>query len=527
MSTVVVPGPPHVAGFRAGEALVRGARDGPAGWVWSGVDEAGDLVVLRTIPASGEDRDRLLARLDTLAAARHPHLARVRASRVDEAGVAVVLDLVPGVDLATWVRARGALPPPELERLAAGLAAALAHLHGLGLAHGDLSPRNVLVRDGGDAVLVDLADTGLGTPGHVAAERCDERGLPNVAPDEVSDVAELAALLAWAAAGGGGPSGEGGERADADRGGGGPAGILIARSSSSSGGGGHGGVREDRDHGGGPDVVDDGLARLLDRASGPRAGRPAAAELAVAADEAVARRRTRLELLGRRPTSPLGAADLAGAAIRTALLAAPTYRPGRRSARPRRTQRHARGTSLPLGLTVAAAAASVLLLAGVGVLAARSSASSVVGGLPATARAEIDAVLARRDAALEAGNLTALARAVVPGSQAWRHDATLAQALAGGAGVGPVVGPGSGSGTGSGAVGVVAEPAAPVHVSGLHTQVLAAAPASGAAVRAELRQGAHHRFTGGLWRPVPAQAGRCLVLELADDGRISGWRACA
>ncbi|WP_313558192.1 hypothetical protein, partial [Miniimonas arenae] len=87
--------------------------------------------------------------------------------------------------------------------------------------------------------------------------------------------------------------------------------------------------------------------------------------------------------------------------------------------------------------------------------------------------------------------------------------------------------PGSGSGTGSGAVGVVAEPASPVHVSGLHTQVLAAAPASGAAVRTELRQGAHHRFTGGLWRPVPAQAGRCLVLELAEDGRISGWRACA
>ncbi|WP_313558083.1 protein kinase domain-containing protein, partial [Miniimonas arenae] len=280
MSTVVVPGPPHVAGFRAGEALVRGAGDGPAGWVWSGVDEGGDLVVLRTIPASGEDRDRLLARLDTLAAAGHPHLARVRASRVDEAGVAVVLDLVPGVDLATWVRARGALPPPELERLAAGLAAALAHLHGLGLAHGDLSPRNVLVRDGGDAVLVDLADTGLGTPGHVAAERCDERGLPDVAPDEVSDVAELAALLAWAAAGGGGRSGEGGEGADGDRGGdvgGGSAG------SSSSGGGGHGGVREGRDHGGGPDVVDDGLARLLDRACGPRAGRPAAAELAVAA----------------------------------------------------------------------------------------------------------------------------------------------------------------------------------------------------------------------------------------------------
>lgn len=49
--------------------------------------------------------------------------------------------------------AAGALPPEDVRRLAAGLAAALTAIHRAGLVHRDLKPENVLLAEDGVRVI--------------------------------------------------------------------------------------------------------------------------------------------------------------------------------------------------------------------------------------------------------------------------------------------------------------------------------------------------------------------------------------
>ena len=121
-------------------------------------------------------REALRARVAALAGLRHPHVARVAPLMELRDGSAVALQAeVVGPDLATVLRARGPWRPGEVVTLVVPLAQALAALHAAGLAHGDVSPGNVVLESDGRPVLVDLvcgARHGeLGTPGLAAPER--------------------------------------------------------------------------------------------------------------------------------------------------------------------------------------------------------------------------------------------------------------------------------------------------------------------------------------------------------------------
>jgi serine/threonine-protein kinase len=140
---------------------------------------------------SPEAVDRHLHLLASLGGATHPALARVV-----EGGVAR-LQGAPMRWIATrWVEGRSARESIEAGGLDAAaalralktLASGLAHLHGRGVVHRDLSPGNVILTPAGDAVLIDfgqafLADSGaapsrgvVGTPGYVAPEEVREGG---------------------------------------------------------------------------------------------------------------------------------------------------------------------------------------------------------------------------------------------------------------------------------------------------------------------------------------------------------------
>lgn len=120
--------------------------------------------------------------------------------------VVVASERIYGVTLDDVLAGRDVLSPPELAYLLAELGAALGALHKAGLAHGDVSPANVLVRADGSLQLIDwfLGGRGeRGTPGlrhrNVAA---GEHGTGQVS--EQADAVALAKLTLLAAGSTGG-----------------------------------------------------------------------------------------------------------------------------------------------------------------------------------------------------------------------------------------------------------------------------------------------------------------------------------
>jgi hypothetical protein len=218
--------PPEVAAtLRAAGYGVRGpAGVGSGGPVWTAVappvdgggadrvtvdrDGADRVVVHALTVPGGHVGDAVLRRLDALRGLDHPHLARVAdvlpVSDAEPAGsragtVVVLVEEVPGTTLGALLAARAALAPGEVVALTVPLAGALDTLHTAGLAHGDVSPGNVVVRPDGHPVLIDLLGAvdpraprsrGRGTPGFVAPEVA--AGVPAGAPADVYGLATVA-----------------------------------------------------------------------------------------------------------------------------------------------------------------------------------------------------------------------------------------------------------------------------------------------------------------------------------------------
>jgi serine/threonine protein kinase len=159
---------------------------------------AGDVTALR----------RLAREVDTMRRVHSPHVAEIIDADVTAEPPYVVTQFVPGSTLEESVFEDGPLYGRALQRLACGLAEALAAIHAAGVIHRDLKPGNVMFLDGepividfGIAQAVDatrLTATGLviGTPGYLAPEiiEGEDAGAP-------ADVHSWASTVAFAATG--------------------------------------------------------------------------------------------------------------------------------------------------------------------------------------------------------------------------------------------------------------------------------------------------------------------------------------
>lgn len=114
-----------------------------------------------------------------------------------------------GPSLADAVRDQSPLPVHSVRVLVAGLAEALAHVHGLGLVHRDVKPSNVMLTMDGPRLIdfgiaratdgtASLTSTGVsvGSPGYMSPEQILGRGVAGAA-----DVFSLGAVLVFAATG--------------------------------------------------------------------------------------------------------------------------------------------------------------------------------------------------------------------------------------------------------------------------------------------------------------------------------------
>lgn len=114
----------------------------------------GTSVVLKE--ALGGDGASLAREARAAASVRSPFVARVHGLVSDESGSFLVRELVPGRVLHEVVPQDRGLAPLEAARVMRDVLAGLSALHEAGVAHGDLKPANVIVRDDGRAVLIDL-----------------------------------------------------------------------------------------------------------------------------------------------------------------------------------------------------------------------------------------------------------------------------------------------------------------------------------------------------------------------------------
>ncbi|MCW2858418.1 MAG: serine/threonine protein kinase [Actinoallomurus sp.] len=193
--------------------LLEKIGEGGMGVVHLATDPQGRRVaikVLRPGVASDQTALRRLAReVDSMRRVHSPHVAEIVDADVTAEPPYVVTQYVPGRTLEQTVRDRGPLGMRELQRLATGLAEALATIHAAGIIHRDLKPGNVMFLDNGEPVVIDfgisqgvdatrLTATGLviGTPGYLAPEIIE--GEDAAAP---ADVHSWASTLAFAATG--------------------------------------------------------------------------------------------------------------------------------------------------------------------------------------------------------------------------------------------------------------------------------------------------------------------------------------
>lgn len=137
--------------------------------------EARDLllerpVAVKVLSDTADDErahERFVAEARLLARLHHPRLVTVLDAGTVAGRPHIVMELVPGSDLAAVLR-EGALPPDRVARLGAEVAEALAHAHAAGIIHRDVKPGNVLVEDSGHVRLADFGIARLteSTTGH-------------------------------------------------------------------------------------------------------------------------------------------------------------------------------------------------------------------------------------------------------------------------------------------------------------------------------------------------------------------------
>jgi serine/threonine-protein kinase len=150
---------------------------------------------------SPDVHDRVLREARHMARVRHENVVAVYGAEINAGRVGIWMELVTGRTLSDIVRNHGRFSAREAASAGAVLCRALAAVHGAGLLHLDLKPRNIMREEGGRLVLMDFGmgqelfgpPTGAGiggTPAYMAPERLD--GSP---PTPVSDLYSLGVVL--------------------------------------------------------------------------------------------------------------------------------------------------------------------------------------------------------------------------------------------------------------------------------------------------------------------------------------------
>ncbi len=192
----------------SGCALEKKIGQGGMGIVWLARRPDGATVVVKLLAPQHSRNPLWRARFarEGLVASQivHPNVVRVYALEVEGPRPHLVMELVPGEDLADRLAREGRVAPLEAVRLALDVARGLAAAHALGIVHRDVKPGNIRVTPAGEVKLLDfglargidveegvsLAGQVLGTPHYMAPEQWGDHRV-----DARADVYSLGATL--------------------------------------------------------------------------------------------------------------------------------------------------------------------------------------------------------------------------------------------------------------------------------------------------------------------------------------------
>ncbi|MET0148276.1 MAG: serine/threonine-protein kinase, partial [Acidimicrobiales bacterium] len=169
-----------------GFTLVRPVGTGGMGEVWAATATDGTEVAVKVLPeGSLQDvtaRARFAREVGAAQRVQHPRVQAVLGADAEADRPWLATELVVGPTLAQRIAADGPVTGPSLHALAAGLADALAAVHGAGVLHRDVSPANVVLGADGpvlvdfgiarfaEATTLTMTGTIMGTAGWLAPE---------------------------------------------------------------------------------------------------------------------------------------------------------------------------------------------------------------------------------------------------------------------------------------------------------------------------------------------------------------------
>jgi eukaryotic-like serine/threonine-protein kinase len=148
--------------FRIEEAL----GEGGAAQVFKATDlERGRAVAVKVLREEASSDPELQARfrleIQLMAKLDHPNIARMfEAARLEDGRLALVMELLPGEELAKRLVIGERMAPEAVAVLIRQLAGALLAAHELGIIHRDVKPENIVIVPGEHGEVVKLLDFG-------------------------------------------------------------------------------------------------------------------------------------------------------------------------------------------------------------------------------------------------------------------------------------------------------------------------------------------------------------------------------
>ena len=130
------------------------------------------------------DARRFAAEIRTTARLAHPCIVTLLDAGEHQGAPYLVMERVAGGSLAERVR-QGPVPAPDVARIGAQVAAALAHAHEAGIIHRDVKPANVLLDENGHARLADFGIAVSATATRLTVSGSVAGSAAYVAPEQV------------------------------------------------------------------------------------------------------------------------------------------------------------------------------------------------------------------------------------------------------------------------------------------------------------------------------------------------------